>query len=110
MTSPPFSLTALSPTLPSAPVPDRITQTARSPKASASELRKKSKGRRAPSGALRLSKPQHAVAHREVSLRRDDINAVALERHSLGGLRHLHCRVPSEEIDHHALLGGSRWG
>ena len=48
MTSPPFSLTAFSPRLPSLPVPERITQIARSPSSSASERRKKSNGRRAP--------------------------------------------------------------
>ena len=42
MTSPPFSLTAFSPRLPSLPVPERITQIARSPSSSANERRKKS--------------------------------------------------------------------
>ena len=48
MTSPAFSLIAFSPTLPSAPVPERITQMARSPSSSANERRKKSIGMRAP--------------------------------------------------------------
>jgi len=54
---------------------------------------------------LRLRKPQHAVAHRKIGLWRDDIHTVALDRHAIGGLRHLHCCVSTEQIDHHALMG-----
>jgi len=48
MTRPPFSLMAFRPRLPSAPVPERITQMASSPYSSANERSKKSKGKRAP--------------------------------------------------------------
>ena len=54
MTSPPLSRTAISPALPSAPLPESTPQTARSPQSLASERRKKSNGMRAPrrSGGL----------------------------------------------------------
>ena len=48
MTIPSFSFTAFSPRLPSAPLPERITQMARAPHSAASECNKKSNGKRAP--------------------------------------------------------------
>ena len=48
MTRPPLSFTAFSPRLPSAPVPERTTQTARAPYSRAREFSRKSKGSRAP--------------------------------------------------------------
>ena len=43
-----FSFTAFRPRLPSAPVPERTTQTARAPYSRAREFKRKSKGSRAP--------------------------------------------------------------
>ena len=48
MTRPHSCLMAFDPTLPSAPVPERITQTDRAPHAAANEFSRKSNGRRAP--------------------------------------------------------------
>jgi hypothetical protein len=48
MTIPPFSFTAFKPKLPSAPLPERITQMVRAPYSAASEFSKKSNGKRAP--------------------------------------------------------------
>ena len=76
MTSPPFALTALSPTLPSLPAPDRMTHTARSPKSVRQRVQEEvnRQMRTEASGALR--KMQHALVDREIGMRRDDIQAV----------------------------------
>ena len=104
MTSPPFSLTAFSPRLPSPPVPERITQIARSPSSSANERRKKSNGRRAPWRSARFREAQRAVADREIGTRRNEIDMLALERHPVRRLLYFHRRMAGQQIDHHARM------
>jgi len=51
---------------------------------------------------LRPRQPQQAVMHREISLRRNDVDMVALDRHAVGYLQYGHRRMQAEQIDHHA--------
>ena len=51
------------------------------------------------------SDAEHAVLEREVGLRRDDMQAIALKRHAVAGLHHLHRGVAGQKLGHHALVG-----
>jgi hypothetical protein len=103
MTSPPFALTAFTPRLPSAPVPERIAHTARSPNSSAKELRKKSR-RHARAGARAGPKGATTALDREVDPRWNDVDMLAFDRHSIVGLLHFHLRMAAEQRHHHALV------
>ena len=105
MTRPPFAFTAFRPRLPSAPVPERTTQTARAPYSRASEFNRKSKGKPRAVSRLRLRNPQRAlVVGREIDARRNDIDALAFDRHSVGRLQDRHRRMAREQIHHHAVV------
>ena len=54
---------------------------------------------------LRLRNPQRAlVVDRQIDARRNDIDALAFDRHSLGRLQDRHRRVARKQIDHHAVV------
>jgi hypothetical protein len=55
---------------------------------------------------LQWLEPEDAVPDRQISARRNEIDVVAFERHPVRGLQHLHRRVASQQIDHHALVLG----
>ena len=104
MTSPPFSLIAFSPRLPSAPVPERITQIGAlavlRPPASAGRSRTAGARRGAPA-APRGGARQRGSRDRR---RRNDIDMLALERHAIGRLQYLHLRMAGQQLDHHAVM------
>ena len=54
---------------------------------------------------LGLRKVQGAVADRQIGSGRNDIEVVALERHSIRRLPHGHRRVAGQQVDHHAFVG-----
>ena len=54
---------------------------------------------------LGLREVQGAVADGEIGAGRNDIEVVALERHSVGGLPHGHRRVAGQQVHHHAFVG-----
>ena len=104
MTSPPFSLTAFSPRLPSPPVPERITQIARSPSSSAKRAQEEVE-RQARTVTLQwFREAQGTVADREIGARRNEIDMLALERHPVCCLLHRHRRMAGQQIDHHARM------
>ena len=52
---------------------------------------------------LRSRKPQCAfVVHREIDAGRNDIDALAFDRHAVNRLHHRHRGVAGEQVDHHA--------
>ena len=54
---------------------------------------------------LRLRNPQRAlVVDRQIDARRNDIDALAFDRHSVGRLQDRHRRVARKQIDHHAVV------
>ena len=54
---------------------------------------------------LRPRKPQRRlVVHREIDAGRNDIDALAFDRHSVGRLQDRHRRVAGEQVDHHAVV------
>ena len=54
---------------------------------------------------LRLRNPQRAlVVDRQIDARRNDIDALAFDRHSLDRLQDRHRRVARKQIDHHAVV------
>ena len=54
---------------------------------------------------LRLRNPQRAlVVDRQIDARRNDIDALAFDRHPLGRLQDWHRRVARKQIDHHAVV------
>ena len=54
---------------------------------------------------LRLRKPQRAlVVDREIDARRNDIDALAFDRHSVGRQQDRHRRMAGKQIHHHAVV------
>ena len=54
---------------------------------------------------LRSRQPQRGlVVHREIDAGRNDIDALAFDRHSVGRLHDRHRRVAGEQVDHHAVV------
>ena len=104
MTSPPFSLTAFSPRLPSAPVPERITQIARCAELLRQRAQEEVEGQARAVALPRFGEPQAPSADREIGTRRNEIDMLALERHPVCCLLHLHRRMAGQQIDHHALV------
>ena len=54
---------------------------------------------------LGLGKMQGAVADRQIGSGRNDIEVVALDRHSIRCLPHIHRRVAGQQLHHHAFVG-----
>ena len=54
---------------------------------------------------LRLREVQGAVGDRQIGSRRNDIEVLALDQHSIGCLPHGHRRVAGQQIHHHAFMG-----
>ena len=75
------------------------------PSSRASEFKRKSKGSRAPCRGLRFRKPQRPLfVGREIDAGRNDIDALAFDRHSVGRQQDRHRRVAREQIHHHAIV------
>jgi len=55
---------------------------------------------------LGLRKAKGAASDRKIASRRDDIEMIALERHPVCSLLHGHRGVTSQQIHHHAFVGG----
>ena len=56
---------------------------------------------------LRPRNPQRAlVVDRQIDARRNDIDALAFDRHSVGRQQHRHRRMACEQVDHHAVVVG----
>ena len=106
--TPPFSLMARRPSVPSEPIPDRMTPMLRSCWSSARERKKKSIGRRRPCGAMRSSRCRHPVEDGHVFVRRDHIDAVRLNRGAILDLKDLHGGGALEQFRHELLCVGSR--
>ena len=54
---------------------------------------------------LRLREVQGAVADRQIGSGRNDIEVIALDRHSIRRLPHGHRRVAGQQVHHHAFVG-----
>ena len=54
---------------------------------------------------LGLREAQRAAADGKIGSRRNDIEVVARDRHSVDRLKHGHRRVASEQVHHHAFVG-----
>ena len=105
ITSPPFSLIAFSPELPSAPVPERTTQMAREEKFLRQRMQQEIERQARAVTLLRLRKPQGAGLDREIGARRNDIEMFALDRHAVGRLTDFHRRMAGKQLHQHAFMG-----
>ena len=47
---------------------------------------------------------QRAVLDRKIDARWNDIDMIAFDRHSIGGLQHFHGRMTAQQRHHHALM------
>ena len=91
--------------LPSAPVPDRITQIARGAVRLRQRVQQEVERQAGAVPRLRLRHMQRAPADGKIGAGRNDIEVVARELHAVGGLDHGHRGVAGEQVDHHAFVG-----
>ena len=54
----------------------------------------------------RMRQAEHVALDREIGRWGNDVDVVALERHTLRCLLHCHSRMAGQEVDHHALVRG----
>ena len=52
-----------------------------------------------------LREVQGALANGEIGSGRDDVDVIALDQHSVGGLLHHHGRAGGQQVHHHAFVG-----
>ena len=104
--APAFSLMARRPSVPSEPMPERMTPMLRSCWSSASERKKKSIGRFRPRGDA-CGRRCSAPCRSDMSLfGRDHVDVVGLDLQPVLGLRDRHGRRALQQLDQHALVRG----
>ena len=106
ITTPPFSLMAFRPSVPSLPMPERMTPTPNSRWSSARERKKKSIGSRSPRGADGLEQVQLPVEDGHVLVRGNHVDAARPDRHAVLHLHDLHGGGPLQQLGHHPLERG----
>ncbi len=104
-TTPAFSLMARRPSVPSEPMPERMTPMLLSCWSSARERKKKSIGRRSPRGAAGSKQVQRPVEDGHVLVGRDHVDVVRLDLHAVPDLDDLHGGGALEQLHHDPLVG-----
>ena len=100
---PPASLTALIPTDPSEPAPER-TMAKSSPRCAASERKNKINRRALPARLLELSGRQMVIGREKLTIGRDDVDVARFKSNTAGDLRHRHSRASRKNAGQLALV------
>ena len=104
MVRPPRSLMRLIPIAPSPSAPESTIAAACGPCVSASERKNRSTATRLPRRRLQIGQPQMPVVRGEMLARRNHINAVRLDLHTLRRLHHAHLRRAPQQVRQRALV------